>query len=84
MREFLKTEVKMSEVEPCCQQCSRQYNKLLSEYWYQRRQIRKMRKAFTAIECALTHKCERATEFIIGECEAYRGQYEQRCPNDEK
>lgn len=74
----------MSEVEPCCQQCSRQYNKLLSEYWYQRRQIRKMRKAFAAIECALTHKCERATEFIIGECETYRGQYEQRCPNDEK
>ena len=74
----------MSEVEPCCQQCSRQYGKLLAEYWYQRRQIRKMRKAFAAIECALTHKCERATEFIIGECEAYRGQYEQRCPHDEK
>jgi len=69
----------MSEIEPCCHQCSRQYNKLLSAYWYQRRQIRKMRKAFAAIECALTHKCERATEFIIGECEAYRGNYVQKC-----
>jgi hypothetical protein len=38
-----------------------------------------MRKAFAAIECALTHKCERATEFIIGECEAYRGNYVQKC-----
>ena len=74
----------MCETEPGCRRCSRQYSKLLSEYWYQRRQIRKMRKAFAAIECALTHKCERATEFIIGECEAYRGQYEQRCPNDDK
>ena len=81
----------MCETEPGCRRCSRQYSKLLSEYWYQRRQIRyqrrqirKMRKAFAAIECALTHKCEHATEFIIGECEAYRGRYEQRCPNDEK
>ena len=74
----------MCETEPGCRRCSRQYSKLLSEYWYQRLQIRKMRKAFAAIECALTHKCEHATEFIIGECEAYRGRYEQRCPNDEK
>ena len=50
----------MSEVEAECRECSRQYSKLLSEYWYQRRQIRKMRKAFAAIECAITHKCERA------------------------
>ena len=70
----------MSEIEPGCQRCSRQYNKLLSSYWYQRRQIRKMRKSFAAIECALTHKCEHATEFIIGECEEHRVRYEQRCP----
>ena len=57
----------MCEIEPGCRRCSRQYSKLLSEYWYQRRQIRKMRKSFAAIECALTHKCERTTEFIIGE-----------------
>lgn len=69
----------MSEVEAECRECSRQYNKLLSEYWYQRRQIRKMRKAFAAIECAITHKCDRYAEFIIGECEAFRGTHEQRC-----
>ena len=69
----------MSEVEAECWECSRQYNKLLSEYWYQRRQIRKMRKAFAAIECAITHKCDRYAEFIIGECEAFRGTHEQRC-----
>lgn len=69
----------MSEVEAECREYSRQYNKLLSEYWYQRRQIRKMRKAFAAIECAITHKCDRYAEFIIGECEAFRGTHEQRC-----
>lgn len=69
----------MSEVEAECRECSRQYNKLLSEYWYQRRQIRKMRKAFTAIECAITHKCGRYAEIIIGECEFFRGTHEQKC-----
>ena len=69
----------MSEVEAECRECSRQNHKLLSEYWYQRRQIRKMRKAFAAIECAITHKCDRYAEFIIGECEAFRGTHEQRC-----
>ena len=73
----------MSEIEPGCHECSRQYQKLLSTYWYQRRQIRKMRKAFAAIECALTHKCDHATEFIIGECEAYRGNYVQKCQRDQ-
>ncbi len=72
----------MSEAEPECRECSQQYNKLLAEYWYQRRQIRKMRKAFAAIECAITHKCGRYAEFIIGECEAYRGSNEQRCNRD--
>ena len=62
----MKREGKMSEAEPCCQECSRQYGKLLSSYWYQRRQIRKMRKAFAAIEDALTHKREHAAEFIVG------------------
>jgi len=66
----------MSEPESRCRECSRQYNKLLASYWYQRRQIRKMRKAFAAIEHALIYKRERATEFIIGECEEYRGGYD--------
>lgn len=69
----------MCETEPGCRRCSRQYSKLLSEYWYQRRQIRKMRKAFAAIECALLNKCDHYAEFIIGECESYRGKYEPKC-----
>ena len=69
----------MCETEPGCRRCSRQYSKLLSEYWYQRRQIRKMRKAFAAIECALLNKCDHYAEFIIGECESYRGKYEPEC-----
>ena len=35
----------MCETEPGCRRCSRQYSKLLSEYWYQRRQIRKILRA---------------------------------------
>jgi len=69
----------MSETEPECRKCSRQYQKLLSAYWYQRRLLRRMRRSFAAIECALTHDCDHASEFIIGECEAYRGKYEQKC-----
>ena len=69
----------MCETEPGCRRCSRQYSKLLSEYWYQRRQIRKMRKSFAAIECALLNKCDHHAEFIIGECEAHRGKYEPEC-----
>ena len=69
----------MCEIEPGCRRCSRQYSKLLSEYWYQRRQIRKMQKAFAAIECALLNKCDHYAEFIIGECESYRGKYEPKC-----
>ena len=72
----------MSECDPECRGCSRQYQKLLSAYWYQRRLIRKMRRSFAAIKCAMTHDCEHAAEFILGECEAHRGRYEQRCPND--
>lgn len=69
----------MCETEPGCRRCSRQYSKLLSEYWYQRRQIRRMRKSFAAIECALLNKCDHYAEFIIGECESYRGKYEPKC-----
>lgn len=69
----------MCETEPGCRRCSRQYSKLLSEYWYQRRQIRKMRRSFAAIECALLNKCDHYAEFIIGECESYRGKYEPKC-----
>ena len=69
----------MCETEPGCRRCSRQYSKLLSEYWYQRRQVRRMRKAFAAIECALLNKCDHHAEFIIGECESYRGKYEPEC-----
>ena len=69
----------MCEIEPGCRRCSRQYSKLLSEYWYQRRQIRRMRKSFAAIECALLNKCDHYAEFIIGECESYRGKYEPKC-----
>lgn len=74
----------MSEIDPECHECSRQYQKLRAAYWYQRRQIRKMRRSFAAIECALTHNCDHAAEFIIGECEAHRGRYEQRCPRDDE
>ena len=69
----------MCETEPGCRRCSRQYSKLLSEYWYQRRQIRKMRKSFAAIERTLLNKCDHYAEFIIGECESYRGKYEPKC-----
>ena len=69
----------MSECDSGCRECSKQYQKLLSAYWYQRRVIRRMRKSFAAIECALTHDCDYATEFIVGECEAHRGRYEQKC-----
>ena len=41
--------------------------------------IRKMRKSSAAIECALLNKCDHHAEFIIGECESYRGKYEPEC-----
>ena len=73
----------MSECDSGCRECSQQYQKLLSAYWYQRRLIRRMRRSFAAIECALTHDCDHASEFIVGECETYRGKYEQRCLRDD-
>ncbi len=66
----------MSEAEPECLKCSVQYADLLAKYRRAKKKIRKMRKSFAAIECALTHRCEHYSEFIIGECEAYRGKYE--------
>lgn len=66
----------MSEVEPECLECARQYEELLSDYRRLKKKLRKMRKSFASIECAITHKCDHYTEFIIGECEAYRGKYE--------
>ena len=74
----------MSEYDSGCRECSRQYQKLLAVYWYQRRLIRRMRRSFAAIECALTHDCDHASEFIVGECEAHRGKYEQRCLRDDE
>ena len=38
-----------------------------------------MQRSFAAIECAVIHKCDRYREFVIGECEFYRGKYEMRC-----
>ncbi len=73
----------MSECDSGCRECSRQYQKLLAAYWYQRRLIRRMRRSFAAIECALTHDCDHASEFIVGECETHRGKYEQRCLRDD-
>lgn len=73
----------MSECDSGCRECSRKYQKLLAAYWYQRRLIRRMRRSFAAIECALTHDCDHASEFIVGECETHRGKYEQRCLRDD-
>ena len=69
----------MSKVEPECLECSRQYQELLTKCRKLKRKCRKMRKSFAAIECAITHKCGRYDEFIIGECEAYRGKYGVAC-----
>ena len=66
----------MSESESECLRCSEQYSKLLAKYRKAKKKIRRMRKSFATIECALTHRCDHYSEFIIGECEAYRGKYE--------
>ena len=44
-----------------------------------KKKICKMQRAFAAIECAIIHKCDRYNEFVIGECEYFRGKYEPRC-----
>lgn len=58
---------------------SQQYKKLLGMFLKQKRKIRSMQKSFAEIECAVIHKCDRYREFVIGECEFYRGKYEMRC-----
>lgn len=58
---------------------SLQYKKLLGMFLKQRRKIKNMQKAFAEIECAVIHKCDQYREFIIWECEYFRGKYEPRC-----
>jgi hypothetical protein len=67
-----KTNTQLVEESP-------QYKKLLGMFLRQRRKIRSMQKSFAEIECAVIHKCDRSREFIIGECEFYRGEFEPRC-----
>ena len=69
-----KTNTQLVEESP-------QYKKLLGMFLRQRRKIRSMQKAFAEIECAVIHKCDRYKEFVIGECEYFRGKYEMRCRN---
>lgn len=69
----------MSEADVECLECSAQYAELAARYRKLKKKIRKMRKSFAAIECALLNKCDHHTEFIIGECESYRGKYEPKC-----
>ena len=69
-----KTNTQLVEESP-------QYKKLLGMFLRQRRKIRSMQKSFAKIECAVIHKCDRYREFVIGECEFYRGKYEMRCRN---
>ena len=44
-----------------------------------KRKIRRMQRAFAAIECAVIYKCDRYKEFVIGKCEYFRGKYEPKC-----
>ena len=69
-----KTNTQLVEESP-------QYKKLLGMFLRQRRKIRSMQKSFAEIECAVIHKCDRYREFVIGECEFYRGKHEMRCRN---
>ena len=69
-----KTNTQLVEESP-------QYKKLLGMFLRQRRKIRSMQKSFAEIECAVIHKCDRYREFVIGECEYFRGKYEMRCRN---
>ena len=68
----------MAETNQECVEQSPQYKKLLGMFLRQRRKIRSMQKSFAEIECAVIHKCDRYREFVIGECEFYRGKYEMR------
>ena len=68
----------MSKINTQLVEESPQYKKLLGMFLRQRRKIRSMQKSFAEIECAVIHKCDRYREFVIGECEFYRGKYEMR------
>ena len=67
-----QTDVQIVEQSP-------QFKKLLGMFLKQKRKIRSMQKSFAEIECAVIHKCDRYREFIIGECEFYREEFEPRC-----
>ena len=69
----------MSEADVECLECSAQYAELADRYRKLKKKIRRMRKSFAAIERALLNKCDHYAEFIIGECESYRGKYEPEC-----
>ena len=69
----------MAEIIQECVEQYPKYKKLLGMFLRQRRKIRSMQKSFAEIECAVIHKCDRYREFVIGECEFYRGKYEMRC-----
>ena len=56
-------------------ECSAQYTDLVERYRKLKKKIRRMRKSFAAIECAIIKKYDHHAEFIIGECEAYRGRH---------
>ena len=71
----------MAEIIQECVEQSPKYKKLLGMFLRQRRKIRSMQKSFAEIECAVIHKCDRYREFVIGECEFFRGKYEMRCRN---
>ena len=71
----------MSKINTQLVEESPQYKKLLGMFLRQRRKIRSMQKSFAEIECAVIHKCDRYREFVIGECEYFRGKYEMRCRN---
>ena len=65
----------MSEADVEYLECSAQYAELADRCHKLRKKIRKMQKSFAAIECALINEYDHYAEFIIGECEAYRGRH---------
>lgn len=55
------------------------YDNMKSRYRKLKKKVRKMQKAFAAIECAMLNRCSHHEEFIIGECELNRGNFEPEC-----
>ena len=78
-RRLIKEEKPMTQTDTKIVEQSPKYKKLLGMFLRQRRKIRSMQKSFAEIECAVIHKCDRYREFVIGECEFFRGKYEMRC-----